>query len=269
MTGGLAPQPIWNRIAGTLADEIARGHYRPGDRAADRGRACRPVRREPPHGAPRPGGAGRGGAGPFPPRGGGVRRGAAHRISAGPPGAVPPEPPRGGAPPGARGARHRNPLCRRRGGRGAGPCARRGGACVEGLSLADGQPIAAFRSVFPGRALPRPARVLLERALHHRRPCPRGRAGLHPRLDPADGGPATATQALHLRLREGAPLLRSVAVNVDAGGTARRIRPHLVRGRPGDADRRHRLTRHEYRHAPRLESTRKGPSPCRSCLRSG
>lgn len=88
----------------------------------------------------------------------------------------------------------------------------------EGLSLADGQPIALSRSIFPAAPFP----------------------DLHEQLDAlgsvtemlaANGVDdylrlstrltavaATATQALHLRLHEGDPILRSVAVEADPAG---------------------------------------------------
>ncbi|SNR34819.1 phosphonate metabolism transcriptional regulator PhnF [Puniceibacterium sediminis] len=88
----------------------------------------------------------------------------------------------------------------------------------RGLSLADGQPIALFISAFPADPLPN-----LPEALQR----------LHSVTDAlAEGGvtdytrastrltavPADATQALHLRLTEGDPLLRSVAINQDTTG---------------------------------------------------
>jgi GntR family phosphonate transport system transcriptional regulator len=88
----------------------------------------------------------------------------------------------------------------------------------EGLSLADGQPIAVFRSVFPAGRFPRLPEDLLEtrsvtEALTRAgvRDYTRASTRLNACL-------ATATQALHLRISEGAPVLRSVGINVDAGG---------------------------------------------------
>jgi GntR family phosphonate transport system transcriptional regulator len=88
----------------------------------------------------------------------------------------------------------------------------------EGLSLADDQPIALFRSVFPLARFPDLSEALqvsgsVTAALHA--------AGVQDytrswtRLT---AEAATATQALHLRIPEGAPILRSVGVNVDADG---------------------------------------------------
>ncbi|MDK3018993.1 phosphonate metabolism transcriptional regulator PhnF [Pseudodonghicola flavimaris] len=88
----------------------------------------------------------------------------------------------------------------------------------DGLSLADGAPIALFRSAFPARRFPD-----LEAALTKTRSVTQALA----RCGVADYTRATtrvtaklanATQAVHLRIAEGAPILRTVAVNVDATG---------------------------------------------------
>jgi GntR family phosphonate transport system transcriptional regulator len=88
----------------------------------------------------------------------------------------------------------------------------------DGLSLADGQPIAVFRSVFPAGRLP----GLLE-ALHEERSVTAAlaRCGVadytraSTRLNAVT---ATPTQALHLRISDGAPILRTVGINVDSAG---------------------------------------------------
>ncbi|MGE4324927.1 MAG: phosphonate metabolism transcriptional regulator PhnF [Pseudodonghicola sp.] len=88
----------------------------------------------------------------------------------------------------------------------------------DGLSLADGAPIALFRSTFPAGRFPE-----LRAALSETRSVTQalGRCGL------ADYTRATtritaklanATQALHLRIAEGAPILRTVGINIDAEG---------------------------------------------------
>lgn len=88
----------------------------------------------------------------------------------------------------------------------------------EGLSLADGQPIALFQSVFPATRFPDLCALIHETksvtvALgasgvpDYTRASTRLNATL-----------ATATQALHLRLDEGAPILRTIGVNVDLDG---------------------------------------------------
>jgi GntR family phosphonate transport system transcriptional regulator len=88
----------------------------------------------------------------------------------------------------------------------------------EGLSLAEGRPIALFRSVFPAARFP----ALLERlgtdpsvtaaltacgVADYTRASTRVNAKL-----------ATATQALHLQIAELAPILRTIGVNVDLDG---------------------------------------------------
>ena len=88
----------------------------------------------------------------------------------------------------------------------------------HGLSLADGQPIAIFESVFPLSRLPCIVEALghtsgVTRALQIAGVSDYTRAST--RLTAMR---ATATQALHLQLSEGAPLLRSTGVNVDASG---------------------------------------------------
>lgn len=96
---------------------------------------------------------------------------------------------------------------------------RPGDAVLEylGLSLSDGVPIAVFRSVFPSMRLPGLAEVLAEErsvtsALRQVGVEDYTRA--HTRLTAVA---ASATQALHLRLPEGAPLLRSEGINVAEG----------------------------------------------------
>lgn len=93
------------------------------------------------------------------------------------------------------------------------------GACVhvyDGLSLADDQPIAVFRSVFPETRFPDMTTQLAElrsvtAALKANNVQDYTRAWTR-----LTAKRATATQALHLRLTEGDPILRSVGVNVDA-----------------------------------------------------
>jgi GntR family phosphonate transport system transcriptional regulator len=88
----------------------------------------------------------------------------------------------------------------------------------HGLSLADGQPIAVFESLFPIARVPG-IRTALERigsvtaALASEGIEDYTRAST--RLTAVR---ATPTQALHLQVREGDPLLRSTSVNVDVEG---------------------------------------------------
>ena len=85
----------------------------------------------------------------------------------------------------------------------------------HGVSLADGQPIAVFESLFPLTRLPEISAALqgtrsVTEALHAVGVTDYTRATT--RLTAVR---ATATQALHLHLAEGDPLLRSSSVNVD------------------------------------------------------
>lgn len=87
----------------------------------------------------------------------------------------------------------------------------------EGLSLADGSPIALFRSVFPGRFDGLPADLQETRSVTQAL----ARQGVRDytrRSTQITAKLATATQARHLKLREGAPILRSVGINVDDAG---------------------------------------------------
>ncbi len=91
--------------------------------------------------------------------------------------------------------------------------------CVyHGLSLADGQPIAVFESVFPLARLDG-----IDAALEHTSSVTEalkavGVADFTRASTRLTAVRATATQALHLRLSEGDPLLRSSGVNVDVAG---------------------------------------------------
>ncbi|MEQ9240898.1 phosphonate metabolism transcriptional regulator PhnF [Roseovarius indicus] len=88
----------------------------------------------------------------------------------------------------------------------------------EGLSLSDGQPVALFQSVFPAarfpglpEALTRLRSVTAALADQGLDDYTRAWTRLNAKL-------ATPTQALHLQLREGAPLLRTISLNIDADG---------------------------------------------------
>lgn len=89
----------------------------------------------------------------------------------------------------------------------------------HGMSLADGQPIAVFESLFPADRLAGMGQALSEtssvtEALRRVGVSDYTRAST--RLTAVR---ASATQALHLELAEGDPLLRSSGVNVDEDGT--------------------------------------------------
>ncbi|WP_170573094.1 phosphonate metabolism transcriptional regulator PhnF [Ruegeria atlantica] len=89
----------------------------------------------------------------------------------------------------------------------------------DGLSLADGQPIALFQSIFPAGRLPNILEALQDtnsvtKALH--------RCGVtdYTRISTRlTARAATATQALHLRLPQGAPVLFSAGLNANLEGS--------------------------------------------------
>jgi GntR family phosphonate transport system transcriptional regulator len=91
---------------------------------------------------------------------------------------------------------------------------------VEGLSLADAAPIALFRSIFPAAALPDFLHAMQETNSVTASLARSGVADYTRRSTAISAIGADALIALHLRLREGAPVLRTVAVNVDAAGRA-------------------------------------------------
>ena len=89
---------------------------------------------------------------------------------------------------------------------------------IEGLSLADAVPMAMFRSIFPALRFPvLPQAVIrlqsITAALAEAGVADYTRASTRLTAKVAD-----ALLARHLRIAEGAPVLRSVAVNVDATG---------------------------------------------------
>ncbi len=89
----------------------------------------------------------------------------------------------------------------------------------EGLSLTENQPIALFRSIFPAARFPE--------MLTQLRADPSVTAGLarfgvedYTRTSTrVNAKLATATQALHLRVAEHAPILRTISVNADLDGS--------------------------------------------------
>lgn len=90
----------------------------------------------------------------------------------------------------------------------------------EGLSLADGQPIGLFCAAFPAARfaeLPEALRRSGSVTAALRSAGVEDYTRIWTRLT---AKAATATQALHLRIPEGAPILRSVGVNVDGEGRA-------------------------------------------------
>ncbi|NCQ23049.1 MAG: phosphonate metabolism transcriptional regulator PhnF [Rhodobacteraceae bacterium CG17_big_fil_post_rev_8_21_14_2_50_63_15] len=88
----------------------------------------------------------------------------------------------------------------------------------HGLSLADGMPVALFRSSFPADRFPdlpetlaRLKSVTAALAEHGVPDYTRASTRLNAKL-------ASPTQALHLHLAPGAPILRTIAINVDSAG---------------------------------------------------
>jgi GntR family transcriptional regulator, phosphonate transport system regulatory protein len=219
MTGGSVPRsPLWTAIAETLSIEIAEGHYRPGDRlpteaelAARFGVNRHTVRRGLADLAARGLVHARRGAGVF----------VAARSTE--------------YPLGRRTRFHQNLAA-------SGQTATREilrletrasdareaealmigvGTPVhvcEGVSLADGAPIAFFRSVFPARRLPD---MPLHLRASHSITAALAAQGIADytrawtRLTAKGANPMLAT---HLRLAQGAPILRSVAVNIGTDG---------------------------------------------------
>lgn len=89
----------------------------------------------------------------------------------------------------------------------------------EGLSLSDAQPIALFRSVFPAARFDRLPALLAADPSVTTALAACGVADYTRASTRLNAKLATATQALHLRIAENAPILRSISVNVDAKGT--------------------------------------------------
>lgn len=89
---------------------------------------------------------------------------------------------------------------------------------AEGISLADAVPLAAFRSVFPADRLPDlPGRLQQHQSITAAL-AGAGVADYTRATTRLTAVAADALLALRLQLRDGAPLLRSVSVNVDGGG---------------------------------------------------
>ena len=88
----------------------------------------------------------------------------------------------------------------------------------HGLSLADGQPIAVFESLFPAGRLPVIARALGQTSSVTEALRIAGIEDYTRASTRLTAVRATATQALHLQLGEGDPLLKSSGVNVDETG---------------------------------------------------
>lgn len=210
--------PIWKSIADTLAAEIAGGHYRPGDRLpSEAGLSARfGVNRH----TVRHAIASLVDAGTLR-----TRRGAGVFVTS-----VPTDYPLGrrvrfhqNVAASGRAASRRLTLLDTRGAdaKEAGALALNQGASVhvvEGVSLVDGQPLAVFRSVFDALRFPD---LLVQMQTHASVTRALAECGLadYTRAETRlTAKLATPTMALLLELPQGAPVLRSVAVNVDAAG---------------------------------------------------
>lgn len=88
----------------------------------------------------------------------------------------------------------------------------------DGLSLADGVPIALFRSVFPAARFPRILEALKDSGSVTAGFAAHGLADYTRASTEITAKPATPTLAAQLQLPSGAAILRTVAVNVDADG---------------------------------------------------
>jgi GntR family phosphonate transport system transcriptional regulator len=88
----------------------------------------------------------------------------------------------------------------------------------EGLSLADMQPVAHFRSIFPADRFPD---LLQDLTATQSVTAALKRAGVDDYVRSStrfNAKLATATQALHLRIAEHAPILRTISINTDLAG---------------------------------------------------
>ncbi|MCG3268769.1 phosphonate metabolism transcriptional regulator PhnF [Yoonia sp. I 8.24] len=89
----------------------------------------------------------------------------------------------------------------------------------DGLSLADDQPIALFRSIFPASRFPDLCDHIAETNSVTAALKRQGISDYTRATTRLTAKQANATQALHLRITEGAPILRSVGINVDTDDT--------------------------------------------------
>jgi GntR family phosphonate transport system transcriptional regulator len=88
----------------------------------------------------------------------------------------------------------------------------------EGISLADGQPIALFRSIFPAAPYPGLQQAIRDHGSVTAALAACGVPDYLRKSTRLTAKLATATQARHLRIREGAPILRSVGINILPSG---------------------------------------------------
>lgn len=88
----------------------------------------------------------------------------------------------------------------------------------HGLSLSDGQPVAVVESLFPARRLPGISEALAAHTSVTKALASVGVTDYTRASTRLTAVRALATQALHLQVAEGDPLLRSTSVNVDDAG---------------------------------------------------
>ncbi len=88
----------------------------------------------------------------------------------------------------------------------------------EGISFADGAPLTLSRHVFPAARFPGLLKALEDEGSITRALLREGLADYTRASTKLVAKLATATQALHLRIAEGAPILRTISVNVDSDG---------------------------------------------------
>jgi GntR family phosphonate transport system transcriptional regulator len=91
---------------------------------------------------------------------------------------------------------------------------------VEGVSLADGQPIAAFRSIFPAARFPGLPQAVRESGSITRALAALGLTDYTRAETRLTAQLADPVLAVALAVRVGAPVMRTVAVNVDPNGVA-------------------------------------------------
>jgi GntR family phosphonate transport system transcriptional regulator len=89
----------------------------------------------------------------------------------------------------------------------------------EGISLADDEPIAVFRSVFPAARFPRMIEVLASTPSVTAALSAQGVEDYTRASTEITAKPASETMATHLRVKAGDPILRTVSVNTDLDGT--------------------------------------------------
>lgn len=210
----MARKPVWASIAATLEGEIAAEHYRAGDKlpteavlAARFGVNRHTVRRALADLSERGITRSRRGAGVFveaPPAEYPIgRRVRFHRNIAAT-----------GRLPEKRVLRVETRLCNRDEAAALGLAPGTSVIVYEGLSLAGGTPIAHFESVFPEARVPDLADALTETSSVTEALRMNGIADFTRAETRLMAERASATQALHLRLREGDPLIKSLSVNV-------------------------------------------------------